>query len=69
MTMAILDTRVDIDPFTPLRADQNSKRPNSNNAAAESQWTKTEARTLSERSRAIPDAAPKITAPPVMRNH
>ncbi len=52
-----------------LRSDQNSKRLDSNNAATQTQWSRTEERMLSERSRAIPDAIPKMSAPAEMRNH
>jgi hypothetical protein len=47
---------------------QNIKRRQSNNAAVQSQWSRTDARTLSERSRAIADAMPKTTAPVTMRS-
>ena len=52
-----------------LGPDQNSKRLDNNNAATQVQWSRTEERMLSERSRAIPDAIPKMSAPPTMRNH
>src|SRR6266498_2697579 len=53
---------------TALGSDQNSKRPDSNNAATQTQWSRTEERMLSERSRAIPDEIPKIAAPATMRS-
>ena len=68
MAVAILDTRVYIDHWE-RGLHQDSKRLDSNNAAAQTQWSRTEARMLSERSRAIPDAIPKMRAPPEMRNH
>ena len=46
---------------------QNIKRRQSNNAAVQSQWSRTDAKILSERSRAVPDAMPKIKAPAAMR--
>ena len=51
-----------------LDFDQNSSRRDSNNAAVQSQWSRTDAKILSERSRAVPDAIPKIMEPTTMRS-
>jgi hypothetical protein len=67
MALAILDSSVFIYHWE-RSLHQDSKWLDSNNAAAQTQWSRTEERMLSERSRAIPDAIPNMSAPPTMTN-
>ncbi len=46
-----------------------SKLRESSNAAEQSQWSRTEGRMLSERSRATPDTIPSMSAPAVVRSN
>ncbi len=68
MAVAILDSSVYIDHWE-RGLHQDSKRLDSNNTATQTQWSRAEERMLSERSRAIPEPIPKMSAPPTMRNH
>jgi hypothetical protein len=60
MAVAILDSSVYIDHWE-RELHQVSQLLDSNNAATQVQWSRTEARMLSERSRAIPEAGENKT--------
>ncbi|HEV8722902.1 MAG TPA: hypothetical protein VGW77_19985 [Candidatus Binatia bacterium] len=58
MPVAILDSSLYIDHWE-RGLHQDSQLRDSNNAAAQTQWSRTAARMLSELSRAIADAIPE----------